>query len=145
MGCRDFGYEGDNSLAVRMAAEQAARRDREEASKATTRVEFLLTRIVEDEAVAEQSISRNQFGDIISWHGYRHGVSPAVLPRGAVAVPAPGFLTECKAKRQIVERWVHQAEVRLQVDLIQTHGWWTLGYLALPYADHPDYREEWRP
>jgi hypothetical protein len=20
-----------------------------------------------------------------------------------------------------------------------------LGYLALPYADHPDFREEWRP
>jgi hypothetical protein len=24
-------------------------------------------------------------------------------------------------------------------------GWDTLRLLALPYADHPDFREEWRP
>jgi hypothetical protein len=40
-------------------------------------------------------------------------------------------LAECEAKRQIIERHLY------------LQG--TLALLALPYADHPDYREDWRP
>lgn len=53
----------------------------------------------------------------------------------------PGrVLAECEAKRRIVERYAH----------LHDHGdsgdaQWVLPLLALAYADHPDYREEWRP
>ena len=42
------------------------------------------------------------------------------------------ILAECEAKRRIVERWreLHPDVLRL---------------LALPYADHADYQQEWRP
>jgi hypothetical protein len=41
-------------------------------------------------------------------------------------------LAECAAKRRIVEMYAGQ------------HGQpYVLHFLALPYADHPDYRQEW--
>jgi hypothetical protein len=40
-------------------------------------------------------------------------------------------LAECRAKRQVLEACGDDEQV--------------LRCLALPYADHPDYREEWRP
>jgi hypothetical protein len=49
-------------------------------------------------------------------------------------------LTECEAKRRIVEACAevlaYDAEA-LPQDVLRC--------LALPYADHPDYREEWKP
>ena len=42
-------------------------------------------------------------------------------------------LAECEAKRQIVQNAQDPGD-----DLF-------VAILALPYADHPDYREEWRP
>lgn len=52
-------------------------------------------------------------------------------------------LAECDAKRRIVEQYI---------DAVKGRKWATctalervLPVLALPYADHPDYREEWRP
>lgn len=53
-------------------------------------------------------------------------------------------LAECDAKRRIVERWQATA-TRLQVDLDQTQGEWTLQLLALPYAEHPEYDQRWTP
>lgn len=43
-------------------------------------------------------------------------------------------LAECKAKRQLVDGF----------DSWGSDAQWTLRTLALPYADHPDYRDEWR-
>ena len=50
------------------------------------------------------------------------------------------LLAECDAKRRIIERvsdvaWSGSYAVR---DVV-------LELLAVPYADHPDYRDEWRP
>jgi hypothetical protein len=50
------------------------------------------------------------------------------------------ILAEVEAKRRIVDRYAWLCE----------HGdtggtAWVLPLLALPYADHPDYRNEWRP
>jgi hypothetical protein len=45
-------------------------------------------------------------------------------------------LAECEAKRRIVEMHAYQEE-HFTPDELRA--------LALPYADHPDYREEWRP
>ena len=51
-------------------------------------------------------------------------------------------LAECEAKRRIIELcggWVPDRDVSpLAADYI-------LGLLAVPYAGHPDYDEEWRP
>lgn len=56
-------------------------------------------------------------------------------------------LREVEAKREIIE--LHTAEPNQQSDEcphdLQELPCPTLRCLALPYADHPDYREEWRP
>jgi hypothetical protein len=55
-------------------------------------------------------------------------------------------LAECDAKRRIVEDL--QDELANQHDPEPTTlqlADRTLRALALPYADHPDYREEWKP
>ena len=63
-------------------------------------------------------------------------------------------IREIEAKRQIIDH----AEQWAQTLNYTPDGWteatatayrmameWTLRQLALPYADHPDYRQEWRP
>jgi hypothetical protein len=60
-------------------------------------------------------------------------------------------LAECEAKRRIVEhRRVTEASLRQYLKsgstmraLAELDG--VLALLALPYADHPEYRAEWRP
>lgn len=72
--------------------------------------------------------------------------------------PNPGrVLAECDAKRRIVEHHARVADPEGDdlADLCavcdangpEAQGWPcdTLRLLALPYADHPEYREEWRP
>lgn len=52
---------------------------------------------------------------------------------------------ECAAKRQLVSEctpgWLLQDCDEVAASL----GTTVLSYLALPYAGHPDYRDEWRP
>jgi len=95
--------------------------------------ECLLSRIAEDEA----AVARMEDAPM-------NGVeSPAEADYLRFADRAP---SECEAKRRIVERCV----------FIQKINWWeyddapnlandVLEALALSYADHPDYRPEWRP
>ena len=55
-------------------------------------------------------------------------------------------LAECEAKRRIVEQ-VDEGR-RYDIDCGEGHGSnfdHIERLLALPYADHPDYREEWKP
>jgi hypothetical protein len=94
--------------------------------------EFLLARIAEDEALVEKARERNLpfWGDQLTAR-YVDRFSPARV------------LTECEAKRRIVEL--------CNVDelVLGSSPWWTrwpvLQALALPYSDHPDYRAEWMP
>jgi hypothetical protein len=88
-----------------------------------TLTEFLLARIAEDEADWSVVASR----DVVQM---LHG-KPL----------APRMLAECEAKRRIVEHlgWIVDNEGR---NIVERN---VLRLLALPYADHPDYREEWRP
>lgn len=57
-------------------------------------------------------------------------------------------LAECDAKRRIVADHASTHECPKDGD---SCGWWdgepcdVIRLLALPYADHPDYRDEWRP
>ena len=108
----------------------------------TTLTNFLLARIAEDEADARQLVE-----DLGRWDRERafngpDGTQGSIVTstlRGGAFDPAR-VLAECEAKRRIVQRVVEAMDAPPDE--------WTyviLCDLALPYADHPDYREEWKP
>lgn len=103
--------------------------------------DFLLARIAEDEAVARQAVDYWS-GDAASQPEYDH-----------ITLHDPArVLAECEAKRRIVERYL---DVKAYVDrgnydvdeyAAELSGLETaLEFLTAPHADHPDYREEWKP
>ena len=122
--------------------------------------EFLLARIAEDEAAAAAAVSRRDGVD--KWEAVGSGtvvgpgydkVKHVMLPSsedGAarhIARHDPArVLAECEANRRIVA-------LHGEVDPCDAHDGATfetvdcetLQVLALPYADHPDYRQEWKP
>ena len=83
--------------------------------------EFLLARIAEDEVVAREG-GRWDGGMELAWRDVG-GIEDVLV------IGTDRLLAECEAKRQLI-------------DLTIPH---VLRILALPYADHPDYRQEWRP
>ena len=95
-----------------------------------TLIDFLLARIAEDEHSAEcvredePPAERDASGVI---YGDRATYAVAGMSSGR-------WRAECEAKRRTLEVarlfGCEKAVAR---------------YLALPYADHPDYREEWKP
>lgn len=98
-----------------------------------TLTEFLLLRIAEDEAEPwHMNDCRLLTGD--TW--------------GCDCAGSARVLAECEAKRAIVERFTHGPHGGPMEP-----GWcWmcdageaTWRDLALPYADHPDYDEAWKP
>lgn len=114
-----------------------------------TLTDFLLARIAEDEAEATEAAGDQAHQD---WALNRAGD----LNEGYMVWHALKRLKECEAKRRIVERWIararrtddrgrpaHEFDAVLSM-LLKSHEA-DLRDLALPYADHPDYREEWRP
>lgn len=89
-------------------------------------VEFLLARIAEDEAAADTTHYQ--------YCGVNDDMGPTKCDCG---IPAR-LLAECDAKRRIIAiaaEVIDLADVMLDV----------LKALALPYADHANYRVEWRP
>jgi Family of unknown function (DUF6221) len=117
---------------------------------AMTLTDFLLARIAEDEADA-----RDAYYDGQRWIPEEEAVVAAdrdldpimFLDRKRDAYHAANWsparvLAECEAKRKIVLRATYYASVA-PVDPDEWH--FTLRDLAAIYADHPDYREEWRP
>jgi hypothetical protein len=56
-------------------------------------------------------------------------------------------LAEVEAKRRLLKQFRLRGDSVRAVVQPSTGGVWDdmLRLLALPYADHPDYREEWRP
>jgi hypothetical protein len=100
--------------------------------------EFLLARIAEDEIAARSAAKTHPPAgwtvayDAETMHTRRH--DPARV------------LAECEAKRRIVQH-SERAHELAKVGPSAGDGAWFLAcrYLAVPYADHPDYREEWRP
>lgn len=93
-----------------------------------TLADFLLARIAEDERMAEGIHPEQSFG--LDLEG---------LSRNRL-------LAECEAKRRIVEPWrVDGDEVDWRFGVHAEAHDRILKILAEQYADHPDYREEWRP
>lgn len=96
-----------------------------------TLTEFLLARMAEDEADVEQR--RDEYAYRVKFEGEDYAQRfdhPGSIDRAA---------RDCDSKRRIV--------VGMQpfgpLDDIDSEA--ILGLLALPYADHPDYDEQWRP
>lgn len=137
--------------------------------------EFLLARLGEDEAVAREAADSESFeGGNASWcpgwlgTGIRHLVrnvdvecyepghedDPALCGRPAryagthIARHDPArVLVECEAGRRIVEQlWDYVAAPDpTSSDPSGTQALWIVKQLALPYAGHESYREEWKP
>ncbi len=108
-----------------------------------TLVEFLITRIAEDEAAACDQ-----------WNLAPHSVNCGVrlgywAETDCVCGYPVRFLAECEAKRRIV-RDAEDAEAAAEPYPTFNTGMAAayedvLKVLALSYADHPDYRDDWRP
>ena len=104
--------------------------------------EFLLARIAEDEAVAQDI-----YVDPGKWRA-----------DGLIGLDPSRMLAECEAKRRIVAEHPHRqwdgwtycetcnmTEGGTIYDVEKAGNCPTLRLLALPYADHPAWREGWRP
>ena len=107
-----------------------------------TLTDFLLARIAEDEERAE-FVRRQTEGTpwepfepwLLSWHD----------EYDLLCIEPSRALSEVESKRRIVE---HLAFLDRQTELTPQEAFTALHVgqmLALPYADHPDYRDEWRP
>jgi hypothetical protein len=108
-------------------------------------VEFLRARLGEDEQAARMrrgTYPRPEDGDW-AWTNIKHAGS-------ALIVKADRVLREVEARRKMLDELY--PEVKGADESIE--GEWNsnpynadtlLELLALPYADHPDYREEWKP
>jgi len=125
-----------------------------------TLTEFVLARIAEDEAVARSREWPRRLADALwaasepdeedapgtvnplhdaGWddaYDLARSVQQAAHSAGLDVDPAR-VLAECEAKRRIVE-WC-------QTDEGGFHWSTVLEPLAAIYADHPDYRDDWRP
>lgn len=95
-----------------------------------TLTEFLLARIAEDEAVA-RSASEAEITTVSHEHIARWN--------------PPRVLAECEAKRRIIQIAEQGCECQASATAVGNPFWdiATLHALAMPYADHPDYQQEW--
>lgn len=130
-----------------------------------TLADFLLARIAEDEEVAlaatrgpwsvnspncaEAIVSGDGATEVVA--GGRWGGEASVFESDGDAAhiarhdPAR-VLAECEAKRRIVEcHSLTQLESGKTILGYRTALEDAIRALALPYADHPDYRDEWKP
>ena len=138
--------------------------------RTVTLTEFLLARIAEDEGRAKMSYRLRS--DVSPFDHFE--IAPGVhrvngenytaremLERFYEPAPDARVLAECEAKRRIVEWCGEREQVYVgtiaDADREPTPDMFVPGalrnpadavvlrFLALPYADHPDYRQEWRP
>lgn len=133
----------------------------------TDLIAFLRARLDDDEALARQAFAgHNDAGPVWSeiWSGaVQLGEHEDLLITNDSGVsrhierhdPAR-ILAEVGVKRQVIELAEHASALDVDVDgqfrigardtVTEPYiGDEILRHLALPYADHPDYREDWRP
>jgi len=110
-------------------------------SVVTGLADFLLARIAEDEMQA-QAVGNDAW--LYDGFGCRAMARPDTKLEYADRWMPSRVLAECEAKRQIVERAAGLSEM-IEPPTTLTLRDDVLKLLALPYADHPDYRKEWRP
>jgi Family of unknown function (DUF6221) len=122
-----------------------------------TLTEFLLARIAEDEAAAQYALAHairgEDFDHQWKWiHLYRLKDRQRGWSSGHHdGAPSPArVLAECEAKRRIVR--LHDELLEENLAKGDASAWGAdlmhmdvLRLLAMPYADHPDYQQGWRP
>jgi len=107
-------------------------------TKTQTLTDFLLARIGEDDNMARQAghgcgyVHEHNAGWVEIELPDEHNCRPSYEARFIRNMSPQRVLAECDAKRQLIER-------------VGNPNWAGFSILALPYADHPDYRDEWRP
>jgi hypothetical protein len=105
---------------------------------------FLHARLDEDESVARACAGDGEW-DADSIAIYGEGLAPEVRNHMARHDPAR-VLADVTAKREVLrlaEGFHDYAETFMNGVASRMEG--ALRLFALAYADHPDYREEWRP
>jgi len=103
-----------------------------------TLTEFLLARIAEDEQRAHYALTYGDSG-ALEYGGQWYGA----IKHAERWEPAR-VLAECDVKTEIVGLYEDSQAADMSAD-----SWalmkMVLGALAVPYADHPDYLQEWKP
>lgn len=129
-----------------------------------TLTEFLLARIAEDESVATKAAGDGPPTPMgyrpdkpgstwveMPYHQTREVESCCFGDMGTVEAHPVRVLAECSARRRIMEE--HRLDQYGDRIACSPCGFWpsadggcpTLRLLALPYAGHADYDEDWRP
>jgi hypothetical protein len=118
-----------------------------------TLMDFLLARVAEDEAALRiEQVEVTTYGDLAR-------NQRTFVPGRPITTPDRRRMAECDAKRRIVQmhpggehvcpgKPVEWLGIHNTADGPRHYEIWTcatLAALALPYADHPDYSDEWRP
>jgi hypothetical protein len=122
-----------------------------------TLTEFLLARLTEDEEAAriagEQPwvygtstfgfwVRVDDAGSVINVDG---GIGMRGVGRHMMRWQPARVLAECDSKRRIVERCREALAETWDDDNVPEFADAALRLLALPFAPHVDYRDEWRP
>lgn len=114
-------------------------------------VTWLRAQLDEDERVAREALAWRD--DRMTDHEYAWSLTSRLNGRPKRHHVIPGaptparVLAEVAAKRRLLQQFELRAAAVRGIDGVQTGGVWDdmLRLLALPYADGPGYREEWRP
>ncbi|MGG7608863.1 DUF6221 family protein [Streptomyces sp. ZG43] len=117
-------------------------------------IAFLQARLDEDEEEARAATQGDWVWsrEFVTPPGYHHRTVGPLEPGDAAHIarhnPARA-LAEVEAKRRIVrahEKWcAGRCEAKYPEGGFDAAHYWSVKSLAATYADHPDYREEWRP
>jgi len=125
----------------------------------TDLAEFLLARVAEDEAVARKcppspwTVDGDGCCVLHSGHDADRDIANMTDAAEHIAHWDPArVLAECDAKKAIAEAWQQiNADDRVLNEYAhniregrQTSLYFALKVLALPYADHSEYRSEWK-
>ena len=103
-----------------------------------TLAEFLLARIAEDEAEARKRMHHAQQNDLTVRDPKHLGqFMPGWWEWREIEAFAARVLAECEAKRSLID-WHHRIPLPYERDHM-------LRRMSIAYADHPDYRQEWKP
>lgn len=104
-----------------------------------TITEFLLARIAEDEAAARSLDAElaKEFGSTEAQLSSELSLAGSgYMDYPVLTVDSTRVLAECQAKRVAVDWYLNDDATVMEA---------TIRALAAVNADHPDYREEWRP
>ncbi len=112
-----------------------------------TLIEFLLARIAEDEAIAwTHEVWPNQARVLAECEAKRHIIKihqPVQFTDISINIIDE---TVCHTCHAVLDSPFEDEDDTWEYPLIQQHyPCKTLRATALPYADHPDYQQEWRP